>query len=190
MITQQIAEFSGEAVRDVAGAVVWGAQPLEQPEVLSENALANLHTNQNGDERQRLIKALTDNFRERRNAQAAVITTFQDRLLKAAKDFPPGQEMDPDDIGVPALERGEAYFINERKALRDIRDALQRSGDEKVHGTEVFEELERLNELFKSLVTLFQELRWLILINDGSAPPSTEGLYKSGSEFMASLEDL
>ena len=186
MITQQVAEFSGEAVRDVAGALVWGAQPLEQLEVLSENALANLHKNQD----RRSIQALTDNFRERYNAQAAIITTFQDRLLKAAKDFPPGQEMDPDDIGVPALERGEAYFINERNSLRGIWDALQRSGGEKVHGAEVFEELERLDDLFKSLVILFQEIRWLILVNDGSVPPSKEGIYASGSEFMASLEDL
>ncbi len=187
-MTQQVAEFSGEAVRDVTGALVWVALPLEQPEVLNENALSNLHTNRN--EWQRVIQALTDSFRERYNAQASIIATFHDRLLKAAKDFPPGQEMDPDDIGVPALERGEAYFINERKALRDIRDTLQRSGGEKTHGTEVFEELERLDELFKSLITLFQEIRWLILINDGSVPPSKEGIYASGAKFMASLKDL
>ena len=69
-------------------------------------------------------------------------------------------------------KKGEAYFINERKELRDIRDILQRSGGAKVHGTEVFEELDRLDELLKSLVTFFQEIRWIILINDGSVPPS------------------
>ena len=185
-MTQQVSGFSGEAVRDVTGALVWGAQPLEQPEVLRENTLVNLHKNLN----KRVIQALTDSFRERYNAQAAIIATFPDRLLKAAKDFPPGQEMDPDDIGVPALEKGEAYFINERESLRDIRDALQQSGGKKTHGTEVFEELERLDELFKSLITLFQEIRWLILINDGSVPPSKEGIYASGAKFMASLEDL
>ena len=185
-MTQQVAEFSGEAVRDVTGALVWGAQPLEQPEELSENALANLRKNRN----KKVIQALTDNFRERYNAQAAILDTFHDRLLKAAKDFPPGQEMDPDDVGVPALEKGEKYFINEREALRDIRDALQRSGGEKLHGAEVFEELERLDELFKSLVTFFQEIRWIILIHDGSVPPSKEGIYARGAEFMASLEDL
>ena len=115
-------------------------------------------------------------------------TPFRIELLKAAKDFPLGQEMDPDDIGVPALEKGEAYFINERKELSDIRDILQRSGGTKVYGAEVFEELERLDELFKSLVTLFQEIRWLILINDGSVPLGKEGIYASGEEFMASLE--
>ena len=185
-MTQQVAEFSGEAVRDVAGALVWGAQPLEQLEVLRENALVNLHKNQN----KRVIQVLTDYLREQYNTQAALIATYPDRLLKAAKNFPPGQEMDPDDVGVPALEKGEAYFINERKELRDIRDALQRSGGANVHGTEVFEELDRLDELFKSFVTLFQEIRWLILINDGSVPPSKEGIYASGEEFMASLEDL
>ncbi len=187
-MTQQVAEFSGEAVRNVAGAVVWRAKPPEQPEVLNENALANLHTKR--DERRRVIQGLTDSFRERYNAQAAILATFQDPLLKAAKDFPPDQEMDPDDIAVPELEKGEAYFINERKVLRDIRDILQRSGGAKVHGTEVFAELERLDELFKSLITWYQELRWLILINDGSVPPSKEGIYASGADFMASLEDL
>lgn len=181
-MTQQVAEFSGEAVRDVAGALVWGAQPLEQPEVLRENALSNLHKNQN----RKVIQVLTDSFRERYNAQAAVIATFQDRLLKAAKDFPPGQEMDPDDIAVPALEKGEAYFINERKALRDIRDVLQQSGGANVHGTEVFEELECLDELFKSLVAWYQELRWLILVNDGALPSNSGKTYTSGAEFMAS----
>ena len=186
MITQQVAEFSGEAVRDVTGALVWGAQPLEQPEELSENALANLYKNQN----RKVIQVLTDSFRERYNAQASIIATFQDRLLKAAKDFPPGQEMDPDDVGVPALEKGEAYFINERKALRDIRDVLKQSGGANVHGTEIFAELERLDDLFKSLITLFQEIRWLILINDGSVPSNSGETYTSGAEFMASLEDL
>ena len=185
-MTQQVAGFSGEAVRDVTGALVWGALPLEQPEVLRENTLVNLHKNLN----KRVIQALTDSFRERYNAQAAILATFQDPLLKAAKDFPPDQEMDPDDIAVPELEKGEAYFINERKVLRDIRDILQRRGGAKVHGTEVFAELERLDELFKSLITWYQELRWLILINDGSVPPSKEGIYASGAEFMASLEDL
>ena len=186
MITQQVAEFSGEVVRDIAGALVWGARPLEQPEELSENILANLHKNRN----RKVIQALTDYLREQYNTQAALIATFPDRLLKAAKNFTPGQEMDPNDIGVPALEKGEAYFINERKALRDIRDALQRSGGKKTHGTEVFEELERLDELLKSLVIFFQEIRWLILVNDGSVPPSKDGIYASGAEFMASLEDL
>ena len=186
MITQQVAEFSGEAVRDVAGALVWGARSLEQPEELSENALANLRKNRN----KRVIQTLTDYLRDQYNTQAALIATFPDRLLKAAKNFTPGQEMDPDDIGVPALEKGEAYFINERKELRDIRNILQRSGGAKVHGTEVFSELERLDELLKSLVIFFQEIRWLILVNDGSVPPSKDGIYASGAEFMASLEDL
>ncbi len=186
MITQQVAEFSGEAVRDVAGALVWGAQPLEHPEVLRENALSNLHKSQN----KKVIQVLTNSFRERYNAQAAILDTFHDRLLKAAKDFPPGQEMDPDDVGVPALEKGEAYFINERKALRDIRDVLQQSGGANAHGAEVFEELERLDDLFKSLVAWYQELRWLILINDGSLPSNSGETYTNGAEFMASLEDL
>ena len=185
-MTQQVAEFSGEVVRDVAGALVWGAQSLKQPEVLRENTLLNLHKNLN----KRVIQALTDYLREQYNTQAALIATFPDRLLKAAKNFTPGQEMDPDDIGVPALEKGEAYFINERKELRDIRNILQRSGGAKVHGTEVFSELERLDELLKSLVIFFQEIRWIILINDGSVPPSKDGIYASGAEFMASLEDL
>ncbi len=112
------------------------------------------------------------------------------RNLKAAEALRPGQEMDPDGIAVPELEKGEAYFHKEREALRDVRDALQRTGGAEAHGVEVFEELDRLDKLFKYLIGSFQELRWTIMINDGSLTPSTGGTCASGAEFMASMENL
>ena len=187
---QQTAEFSGEAVRNVAGTLIWGAQPLEQSEVLSRNWLANLHTNRNREELQSAVKGLTESFRKRHDAIVAVGTTFKDRFQKAAKALRPGQEMDPDDIAVPELEKGEAYFHKEREELRDVPDALQRTGGAEAHGVEVFEELDRLDTLFKYLIGSFQELRWTIMINDGSLAPSTGGTCASGAEFMASMENL
>ena len=41
MITQQKAEFSGETVRNVAGAFRWLARPMEQPEMLFWDWSAN-----------------------------------------------------------------------------------------------------------------------------------------------------
>ena len=95
---QQTAEFSGEAVRNVAGTLIWGAQPLGQSEVPSRSRLANLHTDRNREELQSAIKGLTESFRKRHDAIAAVATTFKDRFQKAAKALRPGQEIDPDDI--------------------------------------------------------------------------------------------
>ena len=35
MIAQPMAEFSGETVRNIAGALIWWARPTERPEVLN-----------------------------------------------------------------------------------------------------------------------------------------------------------
>ena len=187
---QQTAEFSGEAVRNVAGTLIWRAQPLEQSEMLNQNWLANLNTNENWEELQSAIKGLTESFSKRHDAIAAVGTTFKDRFQKAAEALRPGQEIDPDDIAVPELEKGEAYFHREREELRDVRDALQRTGGAEAHGAEVFAALDRLDTLFKYLVASFQELRWTIMIHDGSLAPNTGGTCAGGAEFMASMENL
>ena len=189
MVTQQqTAEFSGETVRNVAGTLIWLARPPEQSEALSRNWLVHLPKNQNRGELQSAIKVLTENFRKRHDAVVDVCTAFQERLQKAAEDFPPGREIDPDDIAVPALEKSEAYFRKEREELRDIRDALQRTGGAEVYGAEVFAELGRLDKLFEYLVVSLQELRWAIMVHDGALDPSTSETCASGAEFMASME--
>ena len=191
MVTQQqTAEFSGETVRNVAGTLIWLARPPEQSETLSRNWLVHLPRNQNRGEVQSAIKVLTENFRKRHDAVVDVCTAFQERLQKAAEDFPPGREMDPDDIAVPELEKSEEYFRKERKDLRDVRDALQRTGGVGAYGAEVFAALERLDKLFEYLIASFQELRWAIMIHDGTLAPSTGGTCASGSEFMASYEEI
>ena len=190
MATQQkIAEFSGETVRNVAGTLIWLARPPKQSEAPNQNWLADLLANQDKDKLQGAIKLLTESFRERHDSVATVCSTFQERLQRAAEDFPPGREMDPDDIAVPELEKSEEYFRKEREELRDVRDALQRTGGAEVYGTEVFADLERLDKLFEYLVASFQELRWAIMIHDGALAPSTGGTCANGSEFMASIEN-
>lgn len=176
---QQMAEFSGETVRNVAGVLIWWARPLERPKALNRDAN---HT-------RRAVGELTDSFHKRYDALVAVSSTLRDRLLKEAKDFQPGREMDPDDIAVPALEKGEEYFGEEREELREIQNALQRTGGAQAHGAEVFAALERLDELFEEIIAWSQEVRWLIMINDGLLAPSTKGQCASGSEFMAALEN-
>ncbi len=191
MVTQQkIAEFSGETVRNVAGTLIWLARPPEQSKTPSRDWLADLLANQNKDKLRGAIKLLTESFRKRHDAVADVCTAFQGRLQKAAEDFPPGREMDPDDIAVPELEKSEEYFRKEREELRDVRDDLQRTGGAEAYGAEVFAELERLDTLFEYLVASLQELRWIIMIHDGALAPSTGGTCASGAEFMASMENL
>ena len=187
---QQIAAFSAQVVRNGVATVTWCAQPLEQSEVHSRNWLVNLNPGRNRDESRRTARELAGGFRKRHDAVTAVCTTFQDRLLKAARDFPPGQEMDPDDIAVPELEKGEAYFHKEREDLRDIRKVLQRAGGPQAYGAEVFAELERLDKLSEYIVASFQELRWIIMIHDGSLAQNTEKTCQDGAEFMASVEKL
>ena len=190
MVTQQkIAEFSGETVRNVAGTLIWLARPPEQLEGLSRNWRTDLLAPQNGDKLRGAIQLFTESFRKRHDDVVDVCTAFQGRLRKAAEDFPPGWEMDPDDIAVPELEKSEAYFRQEREELRDVRDALQRTGGAEVCGAEVFAALERLDELFEYLVASLQELRWTIVIHDGALAPSTGGTCTSGAEFMASMKN-
>ena len=190
MVTQQqTAEFSSETVRNVAGTLIWLVRPPKQSEAPSQNWLADLLANQDKDKLQGAIRLLTDSFRERHDSVATVCTAFQERLQKAAEDFPPGREMDPDDIAVPELEKSEEYFRKEREELRDVQDALQRTGGAEAYGAEVFAALERLDKLFEYLIASFQELRWAIMIHDGALAPSTGGTCASGSEFMASMEN-
>ena len=184
MIAQQMAEFNGETVRNVAGALIWWARSLEQPEVLNRDGSAKPRVNPT----KQAIRELTDSFCKRHDAIVAVSSKFQD-LQKEVEDFQPGREIDPDDSAVPALEKGEAYFRGEREELREIRNALQRTGGDQAHGVAVFVALKCLDELFEVLIASFQELRWLIMVNDGLLAPRTKGQCTSGAEFMAALEN-
>jgi len=189
VIQEKTVEFNGETVRNVAGTLIWLAQPPEQLEVLSRGWLTDLGMNHNRDQLQGAVQLLTKSFRTRHDAVVEVCTAFQERLQKAAVDFPPGREMDPDDIAVPELEKSEAYFRREREKLCGIRDALRQTGGAKTHGVAVWDELERLDALFEYLIASFQELRWAIMIHDGALAPSTGGTCASGAEFTASMEN-
>ncbi len=189
VVQEKMAEFSSETVRNVAGTLIWLARPPEPLEELSRNWLADPLSSQNRDQWREAIETLTDSFRARHDAVVNVYNAFQERIQKAAKNFSPSREMDPDDIAVPELEKSEAYFREEREALRGIRDVLQRTGGVEAHGAEVFVALERLDTLFEYLVTSLQDQRWAIMIHDGTLAPSTGGTCASGSEFMAAMKD-
>ncbi len=186
MTAQQKAEFSGETVRNVAGAFRWWARPMEQPEVLRRDWFANPPVNPT----KHAIRVLADSFSKRHDAIVAVFSSHFQDLQKEVENFQPGREIDPDDIAVPELEKSEAYFRGEREELRAIRNALQRTGGTQAHGAEVFAALKRLDELFEELTAQLQELRWLIMVNDGLLAPRTKGQCTSGAEFIAALENL
>ena len=58
-----------------------------------------------------------------------------------------------------------------------------------VHGRTIFEELEQLRRLFESIVSWSQEVRWLVLINDGTLAPTTGKTFKSGAELLSTIEN-
>lgn len=97
--------------------------------------------------------------------------------------------MDPDGTAMQALEQSERYFRAECGELERIRAALMALGYAAAHGSGVFKELEEFHELFTSVVSWSQEVRWLILINDGTLAPTTGKTFTSGADLISSLDD-
>ena len=162
-----------EAVRSVAGTMIWMSKP------------ASLSIADRQD--QMLVKEYTRSLRLRA-ANLSNIPDIRETFREAIDTYPEDEEMDPDDIGVPALERGEGYFHKEREELHRVRRTLEEKGGEGEYGSEVFLELDRLDSLYRELVSLFQDLRWTILMHDGRMAESV-GRIRGGQEFLKSLEE-
>ena len=174
MLTQQEPMIGfNEAVRSVAGTMIWMSKPAsfaitdEQDQMLVEEYTRSL----------KLRAANLSNLPDIRE-------TFREEI----DNYPEDEEMDPDDIGVTALERGEGYFHKEREELHRVQRILEKKGGEGKYGTEVFLELGRLDNLYKELVSLFQNLRWTILIHDGKLAEKV-GTIGGGQAFLDSLEE-
>ena len=73
-----------------------------------------------------LVKEYTRSLRLRA-ANLSNIPDIRETFREAIDTYPEDEEMDPDDIGVPALERGEGYF---HKGERGITQRPEDSGEE------------------------------------------------------------
>ena len=112
---------------------------------------------------------------------------MMDKLRAEVEATPPGTVMDPNGVGVQAFEETEGYFRNECDELRAIRGALEHSGGPDQHGKRIFRELNRLEGLLSQVVQRCQEIRWLLMINDGALAPTTGKTFASGAELVSSL---
>ncbi len=97
---------------------------------------------------------------------------------------------DPDGEGVRALEQAEAYFKDRREELLRRREAFVNVGASPSH--EVFEAVDRLDNLYMWIVGTMQEVRWSVLVFDGvkdGAEAQERRIFASPSEWVASLND-
>ena len=135
------------------------------------------------------VLELTRELRERREAMTTTISQMTTKLKAEVESIKPRTPMDPDGTGTQALEEGEEYFRRQSAELESIQKALRVSGGVAVHGQTIFEELEQLHRLFESIVSWSQEVRWLMLIKDGTLAPTTGKSFTSGAELLSAIEN-
>ena len=127
-------------------------------------------------------------LRELHDSLDAAATAMMDKLRSEVEAAPAGTTMDPEGTGIQALEEAERFFRNQcTEFLGDIRNTLELSGDRSGHGKGVFRELDRLERLYFRIAECCQEVRWLLMINDGAQASTTGKTFTSGAELVASL---
>ena len=136
------------------------------------------------------VLSLAHELRERREAVTTAISRMTSKLKSEVESTKPGTIMDPDGTATLALEQAEEYFRMECEALDSIRAALKASGDAAIHDSRIFDELEELHRLFASVVSWSQEVRWLMLINDGTLAPTTGKTFTSGADLISALDAM
>ena len=149
---------ASETIRHVTGTMVWCSESLVQEVDLDRS------------------KAL-------REVLAPLVEEFRRRFAALADGYPEDEEIDPDDIAVPFLEKAEQYFDAQRVELRDLRADLVRQGIKERIG-----ELDRLDELYRRLTLVLEEARWAILIHDGQAS-EVVGTIRGGEGLLKFLRD-
>lgn len=94
------------------------------------------------------------------------------------------EPFDPDGIGAASLEAAEVHFRTQLCKLRPMRNDI-------AHYPQVVAEFDRLLELYASVISNMQDLRWSVLIADGIPSPSdmSERRFANGAELIAALEE-
>lgn len=135
-----------------------------------------------------LLDAHAAGLRERYDGLVPVIDRAGNTLAEAMKTHDPEERADPEGEGVQALEQAEAYFNHRREELLHLRDAFANVGAAPSH--EVFEAVDRLDNLYMWIIATMQEVRWSVLIFDGvidGAKSPERRTFTSSSEWLASL---
>ena len=137
-----------------------------------------------------LLDAHTIGLRQRYDNLLPVINRAGNTLAQAIEKLDPDEIADPKGDGARALEQAEAYFKGRREELRHLRDAFVEVGASPSH--EVFEVLDRLDNLYVWTVATMQEVRWSVLIFEGvkdKAESAEARSVTSSSEWLASLHE-
>ena len=176
-----------DVIRNVGRLLPWLVRTSDEPD---RRRYTCMHLTQaSSRETRAAVDALMSNLRERYDAVTNVASRMMDKLQAEIESTPPGTIMDPEGTGIQALEEAEEYFRIECDKLCDIRDALERSGGSEAHGKAIIDQLDRVRSLFTTVVAWSQEMRWLLLINDGTLAPTTGRTFTSGAELVSALDD-
>ena len=137
-----------------------------------------------------LLDAHAEELRARYDSLLPVIDCAGNTLAGVMKMHDLEENADPTGEGAQALEQAEAYFKHRREDLRQLRDAFVKVGASPSH--DVFDALDRLDNLYMWIVATMQEVRWSVLIFDGvrdrAESPGRRAL-SSSSEWLASLNE-
>jgi hypothetical protein len=174
-------------IRNVGRLLPWLVRTSDEPD---RNWYTRIHLTQaSSQETTAAVAALIGNLRKRYDTLTTVASRMMEKLRAEVESTPSSTTMDPEGTGVQALEEAEEYFRIECEQLCDIREALDRSGGAEAHGRAIFDELERVRALFATVVAWSQEMRWLLMINDGTLAPTTGRTFTSGAELVSALDD-
>ncbi len=170
--------LSTEMIRDVGRALPW---------LVAEPRSESIPTGVLLREQTELLDAYAEDLRSRYDTLYPVINRSGHKLAAALKELDPASIVDPEGEGVDALENAEAYFHAQLGDLSDFHKALVDAGAPPDHG--VFEALDRLDGLYAWIVATMQEVRWWVLIADGSRTPPSERRFTSGASLVAALDE-
>jgi len=176
-----------DVIRNVGRLLPWLVRTSDEPDCRRYTCM-NL-TEASSRETRAAVDALMSNLRERYDAVTNVASRMMDKLQAEIESMPPGTIIDPEGTGIQALEEAEEYFRIECDKLCDIRDALERTGGSEAHGKAIIDQLARVRSLFTTVVAWSQEMRWLLLINDGTLAPTTGRRFTSGAALVSALDD-
>ena len=135
------------------------------------------------------VIGLARSSRERRKSVTTAISRMTQKLKTEVESVKPGTIMDPDGSATQALEQAEEYFRTECEELDKVHTDLKALRSAVVHDSGVLEELDALHRLFTDVVAWAQEVRWLMLINDGTLAPTTGKTFTSGADFISALDE-